>query len=104
MAPMLNPHFRPFFLAQSAPSGAFLETLETRFLATTWVLGAFQFASRACTVKYNGQNAGIGPWWAATAEVFKQTSAPLSAQTDLEKKGRLSQTRGADLNLSVGLY
>jgi len=31
-----------------------LEILETRFLATTWVLGVLQCAPKACPVKYNG--------------------------------------------------
>jgi len=31
--------------------GAFLETPETRFLATTWVSGVLQYAPRACPVK-----------------------------------------------------
>ena len=33
---------------------AFLETLETRFLATIWVSGVLQYAPKACPVKYYG--------------------------------------------------
>jgi hypothetical protein len=35
-------------------NGAFLETLETRFLATIWVLGALLYAPKACPVKFYG--------------------------------------------------
>jgi hypothetical protein len=35
-------------------NNAFLETLETRFLATTWVSGVLRYAPRACPVKYYG--------------------------------------------------
>jgi len=35
-------------------NGAFLETLETRFLATTWVSKILEFAPRACPFKYHG--------------------------------------------------
>jgi hypothetical protein len=35
-------------------NGAFLETLETRFLATTWVSKVLQYAPRACPVNYYG--------------------------------------------------
>jgi hypothetical protein len=35
-------------------NAAFLEILEIRFLATTWVSGVLQFALRACPVKYYG--------------------------------------------------
>jgi hypothetical protein len=47
--------------------GAFLKNMEARFLAT----GALQHAPKACPVKHYGWNAGVGPWWAATAETFK---------------------------------
>jgi len=35
-------------------NGAFLETLETSFLAITWVSGTLQYAPKACPVKYYG--------------------------------------------------
>jgi hypothetical protein len=35
-------------------NGAFLETPETRFLAITCVSGAFQYAPKACPVKFYG--------------------------------------------------
>jgi hypothetical protein len=34
--------------------GAFLETLETSFLAITWVLGTLQYAPKAYPVKFYG--------------------------------------------------
>jgi len=44
-------------------------------------------------------NAGVGPWWAATAEIFKNYQALVSPS-----KHRLTplSNEGADLNLSVG--
>ena len=44
------------FLGQN---GAFLETLEIRFLATTWVLRALQHAPKACLVQYDGQECWV---------------------------------------------
>jgi len=72
-------------------NGAFLETLETRFLATIWVLEVLQHAPMACPVNVMVWNAGDGPWWAATAEILKTTSGsgqPLRAQTDSTNNAR----------------
>jgi hypothetical protein len=46
-------------------------TLETSFLAITCVSGALQYAPRHALSSFLVWNAGIGPWWAATAEIFK---------------------------------
>jgi len=47
-------------------NGAFLETLETRFLATTCVSEALLNApiSRHALSSFMVWNAGVGPWWA----------------------------------------
>jgi hypothetical protein len=51
-------------------NGAFMETLETRSLATTWVSGVLQYAPQGFPVGYYCLKCWVGLWWAVTAKTF----------------------------------